>query len=267
MPQLALPDGETLAFVDTGGSGPAVLLVHGYPLSSHLWSGVTPHLDGYRVVCPDLLGFGASTFGGELTIERHARALHALVEHLGLSEVHLVVHDLGGPVGVTWALDHPDLVVRLTLLNSFFSPRFRLSDELLLVMMRIPGLRALFTLATVGEQVLRMGFAHRSVLDDHRCAIQAPFDGPRRVLLIRTFLEAFGRKGRPELARVERELPRLPEFRLRIGLADRDPFCDAYMRRLLAALPDVPVRHFRGHGHFFPLECPQELAAWLVEES
>ena len=93
---------------------PAVLLVHGYPASSHMWR---PALDaiaarGLYAIAPDLPGFGDSEPGppGTNTWTGHVEALEALRQAEGLERVALVGHDWGGLIGLRWACDHPDAV-------------------------------------------------------------------------------------------------------------------------------------------------------------
>ena len=119
-------DGLTVAYRDEG-TGPAVLLLHGWPMSSRLYRDVTPALEtDHRVVVPDLPGFGSSSkpVDRRYTFELFATVLDALVERLELDDLGLVAHDLGGPIGVHWALHRPALVSRLALLNTLLYPDF-----------------------------------------------------------------------------------------------------------------------------------------------
>jgi haloalkane dehalogenase len=119
-------DGLTIAYVDEG-QGPPVLLLHGWPMSSFLYRGITPVLaTSHRVIVPDLPGFGASSkpLGRPYSFELFADVLDALVERLELDKLGLVVHDLGGPIGVHWALHRPGRVSRLALLNTLLYPDF-----------------------------------------------------------------------------------------------------------------------------------------------
>jgi haloalkane dehalogenase len=119
-------DDLTVAYVDEG-QGPPVLLLHGWPTSSFLYRHITPVLARrHRVVVPDLPGFGASSKPVDRTysFELFAHVLDALVERLGLDDLGLVVHDLGGPIGVHWALHRPGRVSRLALLNTLLYPDF-----------------------------------------------------------------------------------------------------------------------------------------------
>jgi haloalkane dehalogenase len=86
-----------------------VLLVHGYPESSHMWRALMPVLAGagFRAVAPDLAGFGDSPPDPPGTWERHVERLERFRSELGLERVVLVVHDWGGLIGLRWACDAP----------------------------------------------------------------------------------------------------------------------------------------------------------------
>jgi haloalkane dehalogenase len=95
------------------GRGPAVLLVHGTPTWSYLYRLLIRDLArDHRVIAVDNLGFGLSDkpAGWGYRPEDHARNLARLVEWLKLEEFTLVVHDFGGPIGLSYALEHPERV-------------------------------------------------------------------------------------------------------------------------------------------------------------
>ena len=108
-------------YVDEG-DGPPVVLVHGTPTWSFLWRRLIRELAGtHRVVAPDHLGFGLSDKppGAPYRPEDHAARLAALIEHLGLRDVTLVVHDFGGPIGLSYAAQRPENVHALVLYNTW----------------------------------------------------------------------------------------------------------------------------------------------------
>ena len=109
-----------------GGDGPAVVLLHGHPRTHTTWHRVAPRLvaAGYTVVCPDLRGYGRSS--KPATTEDHApyskRAMAgdvvALMGRLGYESFAVVGHDRGSYVAYRTALDLPDRVTRLAVLDS-----------------------------------------------------------------------------------------------------------------------------------------------------
>lgn len=107
-----------------GGAGPPVLLLHGYPQMHVMWHRVAPLLaTRFTVICPDLRGYGDS--GKPASDPRHApyskRVMAAdqleLMRHLGFERFAVVGHDRGGRVARRLAIDHPDAVGRLAVLD------------------------------------------------------------------------------------------------------------------------------------------------------
>jgi haloacetate dehalogenase len=116
-------NGTTIAAV-RGGSGPPVLLLHGYPQTHVMWHQVAPALaERFTVVCPDLRGYGDS--GKPRSDESHepyskrvmAQDQLELMQALGFDRFALVGHDRGARVARRLALDHPEAVSRLAVLD------------------------------------------------------------------------------------------------------------------------------------------------------
>ncbi|MCQ1774447.1 alpha/beta hydrolase [Neorhizobium galegae] len=97
-----------------GGSGPPVLLLHGFPETHIAWRRMAPALSrDYSLVIPDLPGYGRSTIlarSERFTKRRVARAVSSLMTALGHETFGVVGHDRGARVGYRLALDHPDRV-------------------------------------------------------------------------------------------------------------------------------------------------------------
>lgn len=102
------------------GSGEPVVCVHGWPQNWWEWRGVIPGLaERYRVICPDLRGYGwseAPRHGYEK--EQFATDVAALLDALGLRHVNLIAHDWGGVAGFILCVRRPDLVRRYLALNT-----------------------------------------------------------------------------------------------------------------------------------------------------
>ena len=116
-------DGVELFYREAGApDAPVVLLLHGYPTSSHMFRGLIPRLAGsYRVIAPDLPGFGFTTVPAErgyhYSFDTLARTVDAFVEALGLKSYALYVFDYGAPVGFRLALAHPERVTAIVSQN------------------------------------------------------------------------------------------------------------------------------------------------------
>jgi pimeloyl-ACP methyl ester carboxylesterase len=113
--------GGRLHYVDEGQGAP-IVMVHGTPTWSFLYRHLIKALRGrYRCVVPDHLGFGLSDrpVGWSYRPQDQARNFARFVESLRLRDLTLVVHDFGGPIGLAYALEHPENVRRLVLFNTW----------------------------------------------------------------------------------------------------------------------------------------------------
>ena len=107
----------------TGGSGPAVVLLHGFPQTSLMWRHVAPALaSDHTVICPDLRGYGASDAPAEDSPDTYSKRtmaddVVALARELGHDRFALIGHDRGALVAVRAGLDHPDVISSLGVLD------------------------------------------------------------------------------------------------------------------------------------------------------
>ena len=116
--------GETTIFVRRSGRGSPLLLLHGFPQTHLMWRNVAPMLaDNFTVICADLRGYGRSGCPPS-TVDHAPYAKRALaqdmvivMERLGFSRFSVAGHDRGGRVAYRMALDHPERVDRLAVLD------------------------------------------------------------------------------------------------------------------------------------------------------
>ena len=107
------------------GSGPPVVMVHGNPTWSFLYRHMVKQLQSrYRCIAMDHLGFGLSDKPENWTYlpEDHAANLARMIQGLGLQKITLVVQDWGGPIGLSYAVAHPENVAGLIILNTWAWP-------------------------------------------------------------------------------------------------------------------------------------------------
>ena len=106
----------------------AVVFVHGNPGPAEDWRRLVARTGAFaHAVAPDLPGFGGADKpdGFDYTIDGYARHLGGILDQLGIHRVHLVLHDFGGPWGLTWAVGHPDRFASVTLVNIGVLPGYR----------------------------------------------------------------------------------------------------------------------------------------------
>jgi len=116
-------DGLDMFYREAGPSdAPAVVLLHGFPTSSHMFRNLIPALaDRYRVIAPDYPGFGLSAMPDrkdfDYTFARYTELVDKLLTQLGAKSYALYVMDYGAPVGFRLALLHPERVTALIVQN------------------------------------------------------------------------------------------------------------------------------------------------------
>jgi pimeloyl-ACP methyl ester carboxylesterase len=106
------------------GAGEAMLFLHGVPDSSDVWTPAIEHFSAqYQCIAPDLPGFGETQApkNFDYRLDNLARFVDSLLQSLSINEpVHLVVHDVGGIVGLAFAVRHPEKLKSLTIMDTVF---------------------------------------------------------------------------------------------------------------------------------------------------
>ena len=120
-PHYVEQDGLRLHYLDEG-LGPPVLLLHGEPTWSYLYRKIIPELaPTARAIAPDYFGFGRSDKPLSLedySYDGHVRSIELLADELDLRDATVVVQDWGGPVGLRLAVERPDRIGRLVIMNT-----------------------------------------------------------------------------------------------------------------------------------------------------
>ena len=116
----SMPVGAAMQYVRTGGTGPAVLLLHGFGDTGDMWQPLAEQLVGdHLVIVPDLRGMGLSSHpegGYEKTAQ--ARDLVSILDRIKVDRVTLVTHDIGNMVGYALAAQYPDRVTRWVVMDA-----------------------------------------------------------------------------------------------------------------------------------------------------
>jgi len=252
---------ERMHYVDEGHGDP-VLLLHGEPTSSFLWRKIIPQLPG-RVVAPDLIGFGRSDKPedvGWYSYDRHVDSIARLVQELDLTGLTLVVHDWGGPIGLRVAVEHPERVDRLVLLNTGIGGGSAPSERWLRFREVVRELGGALDIGRLVEAGTAQGLD-----DDVRAAYDAPFPTPE---------SKAGALAFPEMVPTEPEHPNTaPMNKVRDALRKWDKpalvvwgaedtiLPDGIARAMVELIPGArgPVL-LGGASHFLQEDRPDEVA-------
>jgi haloalkane dehalogenase len=258
------------------GQEPAIVLMHGFPDDLHLYDRLVPELAGRHVVTFDFLGWGASDkpTGYPYTAANQTGDLDAVLDHLQLGPVMLVAHDASGPPAINWALNHPQRIAGLVLLNTYYA--------------RMPGLRPpeairLFStpvLRTVARPLSRL-FGDLLFGRMYRWQVGRFFRDPQvreqfLPILYRQFTtspsahEAFFSLNRdllPTVAAGTAAVPRLRTFPrpVRIIFGAADPYLNAGVaRRFHGLFPTSELFLLDGARHYVQLDEPQQVARLIL---
>lgn len=260
-------DGLRMHYVDEGGGSP-LLLLHGEPTWAYLYRKLIPLLGEVgRVVAPDYFGFGRSdkpTRVEDYSYDFHYRSIERLSEELDLREVTVVVQDWGGPIGLRLAVEHPERIARLVILNTGIGAGRAPSPEWL----RFRDFMRRVGTDLVASQLIRLSCVSDPP-DDVLAAYDAPFPTPESKAGVLAFPELVPTEAdhpsaaamlevRDALSRWER--PTLVLF------SDSDPiFSPAAAERLAARIPGAgPAEIVEGAGHFLQEDKGEEIAARIV---
>jgi len=121
---IELPEKGPIAFVDTGGSGQAILMLHGFSDTGRSFVALEPAFPGYRLIIPDLPGHGASEPGNRMHVSDFAESIDMLMECLDLSQIALIGHSMGAMTAIELAARRRDDISALILLSASLTPCF-----------------------------------------------------------------------------------------------------------------------------------------------
>lgn len=253
------PGGARLSYVDEGPRrDEAVLMLHGNPTWSFYYRNLIRALaPTTRCIAPDHIGMGLSEKPQDYayTLATRIADVAALVASLDLKRVQLVVHDWGGAIGFGFAARHPDLIGRMTILNTaaFASPR-------------IPARIALCKAPLIGPLVVRglNGFAwpatwmamnRRRLTASEQNGYLFPYDSWANRVAVGAFVRdiplAAAHPSWSALAEVEQGLRHFRDRPALVVWGGRD-FCfnDSFLARWRAVLPQADVHRLADAGHY-----------------
>jgi haloalkane dehalogenase len=264
-PRFKAINGFDMHYIDEG-SGEPIVCLHGMPTWGYLYREfITPLSAFNRVIVPDHMGFGKSDVPDDLpyTMAQHVENLTQLLLSLDLSDITLVMHDWGGPIGFGFAVDHPDLVKRLVILNTSVGVMKEGSKAWY---DSIPNYDEFFgNMGTNVGQLLRLAIYHQErVTEDLIAAYAAPFPEPEYCAGPLAFPKDIpigpGHQSTAAMQHVRDSLDVLADKpKIAIWGTQDIVFPPAAIDRWVRFYPDMAVHRIEDASHFLQEDAPAEI--------
>jgi len=243
------------------GRGEPVVLLHGITTYSFIWRRLVPLLgDSYDLIMPDLLGCGDSAmpFNTDYSIKTHARLIREFVDQLGLDRFHLVGHDVGGGVAQVYAVNNPETLASLTLINTVAYDFWPVQP---IIAMRTPILRqmAMATLDLGAFRIIVRRGIHRKdrVTDELMSLFWYPMKRDRGRKAFLHFARSLNNEHLLEISDQLRNLE-VPTLVVR---GDADPYlCAEIAEKLQREIPGARLERIADGSHFIQEDQPERLA-------
>ncbi|MCB9680754.1 MAG: alpha/beta fold hydrolase [Alphaproteobacteria bacterium] len=247
---------------------PVLLALHGNPTWSFYWRRLVAHAAGrFRVVVPDHIGCGLSDKpqGWGYRLADHVDNVLAVVDHLGLSDVTLVVHDWGGAIGMGAATKRPDLARRFVVTNTGAWRSLRIPPSI--ATCKIPVFGPLAVRGLNGFARIATVRATAKGLDPvAKAGLLAPYDSWAHRIATLRFVEDIplhaAHPSYAELSRIDDSLHTQAGKPMMIAWGD-DDFCftPAFRAEWQRRFPDAVVHAWKDVGHYVMEDAPDRFLA------
>lgn len=264
-PKRFVINGHHLSYLDEG-HGPVIVMLHGNPTWSFFYRNLVLALRSeFRLIVPDHMGCGLSDKPQvyPYTLSTHIANLTALIQHLGLRDLSLMVHDWGGAIGMGFAGHHPEQIRSLVITNTAAFCSTRIPWRIRLC--RLPWLGALLVRGLNGfaAPAVRMAVTRKMPPDTARGYLE-PYDSWQNRVAVHAFVRdiplAASHVSWPTLVQVEENLPKLRKKPMLILWGGKD-FCfnDWFYGEWLRRFPEARRRYFAKAGHYLLEDAGQEI--------
>ncbi len=257
-------DGHRIAYAEQGAGSP-VVLIHGIPTSNQLWRKVMPELaKTHQVFAPDLLNYGKSDKPADanVSIDAQSRLIVKFMDQLGLQSADIVAHDIGGGVAQLIAVNYPEKVRKLVLIDAVCFDSWPIPEFLPLQKAGAEESMSLEAFSKMMREFMPQGVHNKALMTDEVIDLYlAPWSSEAgKKALFRNF-----RRLNPEYTlAIAGELKHLTNETL-IMWAENDAFQKpACASKLQQTIPNATLIWIKDAGHWLMEDKPEEISAHLI---
>ncbi len=245
-------NGIQTAYLDSG-QGESIVALHGIPTSSLLFGPLLPFLNNYRLIAPDLLGQGQTNtpLTGSLDFAAYADHLRAFLSAVPPQRFHFLIHDLGGVLGLDWAIENVQRLKSLTILSTTITESMRVGKLLY-------AANLIF-----GQNLLRWGM--QSTLKRPQKLDSTLMDEWIKPWSRHRILRGTDHFAGHHLQRIRSKLQSI-QVPVQVIWGNQDSiFPLRHTSSLLQAFPQAQLHTIEQCGHWSPLDAPEEIADCMVK--
>lgn len=243
-----------------------VLMLHGFPTSAYLWRNIMPKIaETHRVIAIDLPGYGKSDkpLSPSYSFNFYNKLLTEFLKQLNIQKVNLVMHDLGGPIGLLWAIKNREAVSSLVFLNTLVYSNFSWAVIAFTLALKMPLVKDWISSPKGITWAMRFGVQNKKrIVGELLANYQDPFieKSDRKALL-----KSASNLSINAFKEIERELPK---FTIPVGIiyGEKDrilPHVAKTMQRIKVDLPQTEIIALPNCGHFLQEDEPGKIGDLL----
>jgi len=258
-------------YVDYGPSdGPVILMLHGEPSWSYLYRNMINEAaaSGFRVIAPDLIGFGKSdkyVSQDAYTYASHLDWLTRLIEKLQLSDIHLICQDWGGLLGLRLLAENPAMFAAVVAANTMLPTGEYAPSKAFLAWQEYSQTTDKFDIAGIIQRA-----THKDIIDEVIAAYNAPFPSEKYKAGARKFpMLVPTRADDPEALNNKEAWKVLSQFKkpFLTAFSDQDPVTkggEKLFQKLIPGCIGQPHTIIKNGGHFLQEDCSDELVTLAI---
>jgi pimeloyl-ACP methyl ester carboxylesterase len=258
-------DGHKIAFLEQG-QGTPVLLLHGIPTNSRMWRAIIPKLaEKHRVIAPDLLNYGQSEKPktADVSINAQSRIIAQFMNSVGIPRADVAAHDIGGGVAQLLAVNYPEKIANLALIDSVCFDSWPIPEFEPLQKPEAESQMNLDEFISMMRNFMPNGVENKSVMTQELIDLYInPWSSEEGK---RAFFRNLRRLNPEYTQAIAEQLPQLSHSTL-VMWGEKDPFQKPkYAEKLATAIPNAKLAWIKGTGHWLIDEKPDEVARELID--